>query len=63
MLEELSDEGKVLYTWDLLTISETYQPWKMRHDTQRFYGTMEFQAPATLRPCGSMDVSESVKEF
>ena len=62
VIEDLSDEGKVLYTWDLLTIIETYQPWKMRHDTQRFYGTMEFQAPAveTLRQYGRIRVDERI---
>ena len=55
-------KDKVLYTWDLLTRSETYQPWKMRHDTQRFYGTMEFQAPAveTLRQHGRIRVGEGI---
>ena len=60
VLGELSDEGKALYTRELLAISETYQPWKMRHDTQRFYGTMEFQPPAVqvLRQYGRIRVGE-----
>ncbi len=62
ILEELSDEGKALYTWELLTIGETFQSWKMRHDTQQFYGTLDFQSPAveTLRQHGRIRVAEGI---
>ena len=64
-MEDLSDEGKVLYTWDLLNINATYQPWKMRHDTQRFYGTLDFQAPVveTLRQHGRIRVAEGIQNL
>ena len=43
----LSDEGKALYTWDLLDIASTYEQWTMRHDTRRdFYPPMNFKSPA-----------------
>ena len=43
ILEALSDEGRALYTWQLLDLHDTYAPWTMRHDTQReFYPTMPF---------------------
>ena len=62
VLEELSEEGKALYTWDLLALGETYEPWTMRHDTQRIYGTMEFQSPAveTLREHGRIRIDEEI---
>ena len=46
--ETLSEEGKALFTWELLDIPATYLKWTMRHDTRRnHYGTMDFDSPAT----------------
>ena len=46
ILESLSDEGKAEYTWRLLELTDTYEPWVMRHDTQDIYPPMEFESPA-----------------
>ena len=47
ILEALSDEGKVTYTWQLLDLRDTYLPWTMRHKTRRdTYPVMEFSSPA-----------------
>ena len=46
VLESLSDEGKALYTWNLLELPDTYERWTMRHDTQTIYPPMEFESPA-----------------
>ncbi len=46
LLDSLSDEGKALYTWDLLDLAATYERWTMRHDTQDIYPSMKFESPA-----------------
>ena len=49
VLEHLSDEGKALCTWELLSLDDTYKPWTMRHDSSQrrsVYGTMDFASPA-----------------
>lgn len=46
VLSMLSEEGKALYTWDLLSLDDTYQRWTMRHDTQSKYPPMECEPPA-----------------
>ena len=62
ILEKLSDEGKALYTWDLLTLNSTYEPWEMRHNTQVFYGVMRFESPAVevLRRHGRIRTSDGI---
>ena len=62
VLAQLSDEGNVLYTWEMLSIRETYDPWTMRHDSQSLYGTLEFKSPAleTLLQFGRVRTDEGV---
>ena len=59
----LSDEGKALYTWDLLDIASTYEQWTMRHDTRRdVYPSIKFESPAleTLREHGQIKTDGGV---
>ena len=62
-LESLSDEGKVLYTWKLLNLPDTYDRWTMRHDTQDIYPPMEFDSPAieTLREHGRIRTADGIR--
>ena len=62
VLESLSDEGKVLYTWRLLELTETYTPWTMRHDTRQIYPPLNFMSPAlwTLRTHGRIRVDDGI---
>ena len=62
VLERLSDEGRALYTRDLLALESTYEPWEMRHDTQAIYGTMRFESPAVeaLRLHGRIRTSDGI---
>ncbi len=63
VLEYLSEEGKTLYTWDLLALGDTYEPWTMRHDTRRdIYGTMDFDSPAieALREHGRIRTADGI---
>ncbi len=46
VLESLSEEGKAAYTWQLLGLTTTYEPWTMRHDTRDIYPTMDIFSPA-----------------
>ena len=59
--EALSEEGKALFTWELLDTPATYLKWTMRHDTRRnHYGTMDFDSPAieALREHGRIRTAE-----
>ena len=46
VLENMSDEGRARFTWALLELDETFQPWIMRHDTQDIYPPLVCQSPA-----------------
>ena len=63
VLESLSDEGKVIYTWRLLALDDTYKKWTMRHDTQHgIYPPMDFESPAleALRRHGRIETEDGV---
>ena len=65
VLEHLSDEGKALYTWELLSLDDTYRRWTMRHDSiqrRAIYGTMDFPSPAieALREHGRIKTDDGV---
>ena len=65
VLEHLSDEGKALYTWELLSLNDTYLRWTMRHDSSQrraLYGTMDFPSPAieALREHGRVKTDDGV---
>ena len=65
VLESLSDEGKALYTWKLLDLSDTYEQWTMRHDTQDIYPPMEFEPPAieVLRQHGRIQTDDGIHKL
>ena len=66
ILEALSDEGRVEYTWRLLGLSHTYLPWKMRHDTRRnTYPVMEFPSPAlrVLQEYGRIGTDDGIHKL
>ena len=46
VLDDLSEEGRALYTSDLLAHPSTYKKWRMRHETQAMYPPMDFESPA-----------------
>ena len=46
VLELLSDEGRAVYTWQLLNLPSTFGEWTMAHDTQPIYPPMDFPSPA-----------------
>ena len=51
------------YTWRLLDLSDTYLPWKMRHDTRRnTYPVMEFPSPALACSAGVWAHKERMTE-
>ena len=62
VLESLSDEGKVLYTWHLLELAETYISWTMRHDTREIYPPLNFLSPAlwALRTHGRIQMDNGI---
>ncbi len=62
VLESLSNEGKALYTWELLKLSDTYEQWTMRHDTQAIYPPMEFESPVieVLRQHGRIKTDDGI---
>ncbi len=62
VLEALSEEGKALYTWQLLSLNGTYEPWVMRHQTRDIYPPMEFDSPAldALRLYGRLRTDEGI---
>ena len=65
VMESLSDEGRVEYTWRLLDLPDTYLPWTMRHDTQDIYPAMNFPSPAldALRQYGRISVDGEIREL
>ena len=65
VLAELSDEGNARYTWEMLTIPDTYDSWLMSHDTQSLYGTVEFRSPAleTLLQYGRVSTDDGVAKL
>ncbi len=68
VLEHLSEEGKALYTWDLLSQDDTYKPWTMRHDSPQrrsVYGTMDFDSPAieALREHGRIKTDDGIHKL
>ena len=66
ILEALSDEGRVSYTWQLLDLHDTYASWTMRHETQRdIYPTMTFPSPAVeaLREYGRIRTEDGIHEL
>ena len=44
ILKHLSDEGKTLFTSQLLDYDSTYAPWTMRHKTQPRWGERDFES-------------------
>ena len=63
LLESLSDEGKVLLTWYLLDLPDTYSPWVMRHKTRSYvYPEMSYQSPAlvALRQHGRIRTDDGI---
>ena len=65
VMESLSDEGRVEYTWRLLDLTDTYHPWTMRHDSQPIYPDMTFQSPAVnvLRQYGRISVNGEIHQL
>ena len=65
VFESLSNEGKALYTWKLLDLSDTYERWTMRHDTQTIYPPMEFESPAieALREHGRIRTDDGIHKL
>ncbi len=63
VLEALSDEGKALYTWELLALPSTYSQWSMRHDTQDIYPVLYCESPAieTLRQHGRIETTHGIR--
>ena len=62
LLELLSEESKALYTWNLLSLDDTYKQWTMRHSTQDIYPRMEFESPVieVLRQHGRIETSSGI---
>ena len=66
VIEDLSDEGRVLYTWELLDLDDTYEQWRMRHNTQgHIYPSMEFESPAVyvLQKHGRIRTDDGVHDL
>ena len=65
VLQELSDEARVLYTWELLKSPDTYKQWTMLHSTQPQYGSMDFESPAVmaLRQLGRIKTDSGVHDL
>ena len=65
VLVELSEEGKALYTWHLLSLDSTFEPWTMRHDTQPMYGILDFESPAIemLRQYGRVKTDDRIQDL
>ena len=63
VLEALSDEGKALYTWELLALPSTYSQWSMRHDTQDIYPVLYCESPAIeiLRQHGRIETTHGIR--
>ena len=65
VMEALSDEGRAEYTWLLLDLSDTYEPWTMRHETRDIYPAMNIPSPAldVLRQYGRISVNGEIHEL
>ncbi len=65
VLSRLSEKGRAIYTWRLLDIQATYEPWHMRHDTQDLYGQRQFESPALqlLRALGRIQTDEGIHQL
>ena len=65
VMESLSEEGRVEYTWRLLDIPATYESWTMRHDTRDRYPAMDFPSPAldALRQYGRIRVNDEIHDL
>ncbi len=48
VLKRLSNEGKALYTYALLSCESTYRQWVMRHETQYHYPDLTCSNPAIV---------------
>ena len=65
VMEDLSDEGRALYTEALLALDEIYESWTMRHDTQHIYPLLECPSPAIdmLKRHGRIQTSDDIVPF
>ena len=65
VLESLSDEGKVTYTWRLLDLPGTYDRWTMSHDVGDPLPPMEFESPAieVLRQHGRIRTDDGIHKL
>ena len=62
LLELLSEEAKVKYTWELLALDDTYKRWTMRHTSRDIYPRMAFVSPAiqVLRQHGRVETGNGI---
>ncbi len=63
VMAELSEEGRALYTMQLLDLDGTYLPWTMYHETQRaVYPDMECESPTIqmLKKYGRVRTSDAI---
>ena len=65
VMESLSEQGRVEYTWRLLDIPETFESWTMRHDTRDRYPAMDFPSPSldALRQYGRISVNDEIHDL
>ena len=65
VLALLSPEGCARYTWRLLDIPATYEPWTMQHDTQTIYPQLQFPSPALamLRKYGHFQTDNVIRRL
>ena len=65
VMESLSEEGRVEYTWRLLDIPATYESWTMCHDTRDRYPAMDFPSPVidALRLYGRISVNDEIHDL
>ena len=65
VLTLLSREGCARYTWRLLDIPATYEPWTMRHDTRTIYPQLQFPSPALamLRKYGHIKTDNGIHKL
>ena len=65
VMEELSDEGRALYTWLMLDLPSTYESWRMKHDTRAIYPAMDFESPAmeALRQHGRISTNDGIRNL
>ncbi len=62
VLKWLSEEGRALYTNELLALEETYAPWIMRHRTQDIYPPLKCPSPAieSLKEYGRIQAGDNI---